>query len=201
VKGTIRHVANNKVAYVRMATFSTGSHGELRDAVDRLYRRAAAGLVLDLRGNGGGLLDEAVLAASVFLERGQRVVSTRSRTQGETTYRAVGDPVPRKPIVLLVDHNTASAAEILTAALSEHRLATVVGTRTFGKGTFQQALDLPNGGALDLTIGRFFTANGSSTLNNGIEPDVHAADNPKTNPDEGLRRALAVLGGKLGGGG
>ena len=199
VRGTIRRAGGERVAYVRMASFTAGSHGELRDAVDRLYRRGAAGLVLDLRGNGGGLLDEAVLAASVFLRDGQRVVSTKSRTQGSRTYRALGDPVPRKPVVVLVDHDTASAAEILTAALSEHGLATVVGTRTFGKGTFQQALDLPNGGALDLTIGRFFTANGSSTLNNGIAPDVHAADQPRTKLDEGLRRALAVLGRKLGG--
>jgi carboxyl-terminal processing protease len=200
VQGTIRRAANRKVGYLRMATFSAGSHGELRDAVDRLYRRGAAGLVLDLRGNGGGLLDEAVLSASVFLSGGQRVVSTKSRTEGDRTYHAVGDPVPRKPMVVLVDHDTASAAEILTAALSEHRLATVVGTRTFGKGTFQQALDLPNGGALDLTVGRFFTANGSSTLNNGIRPDVHAADDSRTKPDDGLTRALAVLGGRLGGG-
>jgi carboxyl-terminal processing protease len=194
VKGTIRHADGKKVAYVRFATFSEGAHGELRDAVDRLYRRGAQGLVLDLRGNGGGLLDEAVLSASVFLRKGQRVVSTRSRTQGNTNYDALGDPVARKPVVILVDHDTASAAEILTAALAEDHLATVVGTRTFGKGTFQQALDLPNGGALDLTIGRFFTANGSSTLNKGIVPDVHAAD------EEALQRGLAVLGAKLGGG-
>jgi carboxyl-terminal processing protease len=133
----------------------------------------------------------------VFLKDGQRVVSTRSRTQGDQTYDAVGDPVERKPIVVLVDHNTASAAEILTAALEEDHLATVVGTRTFGKGTFQQALDLPNGGALDLTIGRFFTANGTSTLDNGIKPEVRAADDPGTKPDEGLNRALAVLSAKL----
>jgi carboxyl-terminal processing protease len=201
VKGMIRRADGDKVAYVRFATFSEGAHGELREAVDRLYQGGAQGLVLDLRGNGGGLLDEAVLSASVFLHKGERVVSTRSRTQGDTNYDAVGDPVRPKPIVVLVDHDTASAAEILTAALAEHHLATVVGTRTFGKGTFQQALDLPNGGALDLTIGRFFTANGSSTLNDGIVPNVHAADNPRTkNDDEALRRALAILGGKLGGG-
>jgi carboxyl-terminal processing protease len=200
VKGTIRRADGSKVAYVRFATFSAGAHGELRAAVDRLYRRGAQGLVLDLRGNGGGLLDEAVLSSSVFLHKGQRVVSTKSRTEGDTNYDAVGDPVARKPIVVLVDHDTASAAEILTAALAEHHLATVVGIRTFGKGTFQQALDLPNGGALDLTIGRFFTANGSSTLNKGIEPDVRAADNAKTKADEALRRGLSVLGGKLGGG-
>ena len=200
VKGAIRRAGGERIAYVRFATFSEGAHGELRDAVDRLYRRGAQGLLLDLRGNGGGLLDEAVLSASVFLRKGQRVVSTKSRTEGDTDYDALGDPVAREPIVVLVDHHTASAAEILTAALAEHHLATVVGTRTFGKGTFQQALDLPNGGALDLTIGRFFTANGGSTLDKGIVPEVHAADNPQTGDDEALRRAVAVLRGELGGG-
>src|SRR5213079_1461037 len=143
----------------------------------------------DLRGNGGGLLNEAVLSASVFLPKGERVVETASRSEGHRVYKALGDPVPTKPIVVLVDHDTASAAEILTAALAEHHLATVVGTRTFGKGTFQQAIDL--------TVGRFYTANGTSTLDKGIKPDVHAADNPHTSRDEALAKALAVLRSKL----
>src|SRR5207244_1160398 len=125
VRGRIRRAAGDPVADVQFSTFSSGAHGELRSAVDRLYRRGADGLVLDLRGNGGGLLDEAVLSASVFLRKGQRVVSTRSRTQGHRVYNAEGFPLARKPIVILVDHHTASAAEILTAALAEHGLATV----------------------------------------------------------------------------
>jgi carboxyl-terminal processing protease len=200
VRGVVRRDGGAKVGYVRFSTFSEGAHGELRAAVDRLLTQGADGLVLDLRGNGGGLLNEAVLSASVFLGKGERVVETSSRTQGHRTYRALGDPVPRKPMVVLVDHDTASAAEILTAALSEHHLATVVGTRTFGKGTFQQAIDLPSGGALDLTVGRFFTANGTSTLDRGIKPDVHAADDPATGRDEALAKALAVLRPKLRGG-
>src|SRR3954454_2467179 len=130
VHGRIRHADGHSLADIRFTTFSSGAHGELRDAVDRLYRRGADGLLLDMRGNGGGLLDEAVLAASIFLNKGQRVVSTKSRTQGNRVYNAQGFPVARKPMVVLVDHNTASAAEILTAALAEHGLATVVGTRT-----------------------------------------------------------------------
>jgi carboxyl-terminal processing protease len=197
VHGRMRRADGQPVADIRFTTFSSGAHGELRDAADRLYRRGADGLLLDMRGNGGGLLDEAVLAASIFLNKGERVVSTKSRTQGDRVYRAQGFPVARKPIVVLVDGNTASAAEILTAALAEHGLATVVGTRTFGKGTFQQAINLDNGGALDLTIGRFFTANGTSTLDKGIKPDIHAADNLKTKRDEAQQRALAVLGHEL----
>ena len=125
------------------------------------------------------------------------VVRTDSRTQGAANYRAVGGNLPEEPTVVLINRDTASAAEILTAALAEYDLATIVGTRSFGKGTFQEVIHLAAGGALDLTVGQYFTANGASLANKGIQPDVTAADRPKTKPDEGLRRALAVLAVKL----
>src|SRR5213078_75531 len=139
----------------------------------------AKGLVLDLRGNPGGQLNESVLAASLFLKKGQRVVSTRSRTQGTKVYDAVGDPLPSHPTVVLIDHNSASAAEILASALGEHHVATIVGTRSFGKGTFQEVIHLAAGGALDLTVGQYFTADGTSLAGKGIQPDVKARDDPK----------------------
>lgn len=197
-RGQMRHVDGRDVAYVRFVTFSAGAHAEVANAVKRLYARGAQGLVLDLRGNGGGLLDEAVLCASIFLHEGQLVVSTKSRTQGDRKYQAVGNPVARKPVVVLIDGNTASAAEILTAALADHGLATVVGTRSYGKGVFQDVLTLNSGGALDLTVGRYFTPDGVSLAGKGIKPDDRAKDNPKTKGvDEGLQRGLAVLGSEL----
>jgi len=98
--------------------------------------------------------------------------------------------------VVLINHDTASAAEILTSALADHHLAIIVGTRSFGKGTFQEVLHLAAGGALDLTVGEYLTADGTSLAGKGISPDVHAADNPQTAPDEGLQKALAVLAEK-----
>jgi carboxyl-terminal processing protease len=196
-QGEIRRAGRNKVAYVRYATFSAGAHGELRSTLERLYRSGAQGLVLDLRGNGGGLLNEAVLSASVFLPKDELVVSTDGRTMGHRDYQAVGDPLPRHPTVVLIDHHTASAAEILASALADHHLATIVGTRSFGKGTFQEVIHLAAGGALDLTVGQYFTANGTSLANKGIRPDVKAADRPKTGQDEGSSRALAVLAEKM----
>jgi carboxyl-terminal processing protease len=193
VQGTIKHVDGKKIAYVIFSTFSEGAHGELRDEIERLYRRGAEGLILDLRGNGGGLLNEAVLSASIFVEEGN-IVSTRSRTEGEHDYQAVGDAIEPKPTVVLVNRDTASAAEILTAALKENDLATVVGTRTYGKGVFQEVMDLPAGGALDLTIGQYLTADGTSILGVGVKPDVRVEDDPDTPEDEALDRALAVLG-------
>ena len=108
------------------------------------------------------------------------VASTDSRTLGHRDYRAVGGALPSHPTVVLIDHNTASAAEILTSALADHHVATVVGTRSYGKGTFQEVIHLPAGGALDMTVGKYFTADGTSLLGTGIKPDVHAADNPNT---------------------
>jgi carboxyl-terminal processing protease len=194
--GELKQAGGTKAAYVQLRTFSEGAHADLARVLKRLDRKGAGGLVLDLRGNGGGLLNEAVLCASLFLQKGQLVVSTDSRTMGHRDYDALGNPLPSHPTVVLINHDTASAAEILASALADHHLATIVGTRSFGKGTFQEVLDLAAGGALDLTVGEYLTADGISLTGKGIRPDVHAADNPKTARDEGLDKALAVLAEK-----
>jgi carboxyl-terminal processing protease len=195
-RAELRDVNSQSVGYVQLAAFSSGAHGDLREALERLYRRGAEGLVLDLRGNGGGLLNEAVLTSSLFVEDGT-VVSTESRAQGEREYEATGDALDPRPTVVLTDGNTASAAEILASALSDYDLATLVGTRTFGKGTFQEVIHLPAGGALDLTVGEYLTADGVSLANKGISPEVRAADDVDTQRDEALQKALSVLAPEL----
>ncbi len=183
-----------KLGYVRMVSFSEGVHALLREAVQKLERRGAEGIVLDLRANPGGLLEEAVLSASVFLPEGKVVVSTDSRTQGHAVYKAVGGSLPKVPVVVLIDGNTASAAEILTAALADDAGAKVVGTRSYGKGVFQQELKLSNGGALKLTVGEYFTPDGVNLAkSHGIHPDIRVRDNSATPSDEVLDRALRAL--------
>jgi len=198
VTARVEAVGGRKLGYVRLAAFSEGSHGALRDAVRRARRQGAEGLVLDLRANGGGLLQEAVLAASVFLPEGEVVVSTESRTQGRSVHRTEGDSLPSRPVVVLIDRNTASAAEILAAALADNAGAAVVGPRSFGKGVFQQEIGLSNGGALKLTIGEYFTPDGANLAGSGIQPDVRARDRLGTERDEARERALGVLSGRLG---
>ena len=196
-KGRLVTVGGTKVGVAALSTFSDGAHGKLRDQVNSLLRQGAKGIVLDLRGNGGGLLQEGRLVASIFVDKGL-IVSTRGRSSPEQKLSAAGGAISSKvPVVVLVDGGTASAAEIVTGALRDHHRATVVGTRTFGKGVFQEIEPLSNGGALDLTVGRYFLPNGENLTGRGIEPQVPARDNPRTKRDEALDRALSTLRSKV----
>jgi carboxyl-terminal processing protease len=195
-----------KIGVVALAQFGSGAHAEVYDALQKLVKRGAKRFVFDLRGNGGGLVSEAQLIASAFIRSGP-IVTTKGRNVKAQTLDATGDPiVPTDPLVVLVDKGTASASEIVTGALQDTDRATVVGTRTFGKGVFQQVIELANGGALDITAGQYFTPKGrnlggrgvttGSTVNTGagIKPDVTAKDDPDTlRRDEGLEKALAVV--------
>jgi carboxyl-terminal processing protease len=198
VIGRLRQAGGVPVAYVQLLGFSRGAHAELRDEIEKLDDQGAKALVLDLRGNGGGLLTEGILTSSLFVEDGA-IVSTQRRSGGDETFDAVGDALPGRPIVVLINGDTASASEILTAALHDSGLATVVGETTFGKGTFQEVIPLDNGGALDLTVGEYLTRGGDSVNGVGIPPDVKARDIPKTRRDEALARALQELAPELSG--
>ncbi len=178
---------------VELLTFTQGAHGALREAIDELDDDGAEGIVLDLRGNGGGLLTEAVLVASQFIEDGE-IVTTEGRTKPERVFEAQGDAIDEEiEVVVLVDGGSASASEIVTGALRDTERAIVVGERTFGKGVFQEVQPLSNGGALDLTVGSYFLPDGDNISDRGIAPDVKAVDKPNTERDEALPDALEVL--------
>lgn len=193
VSSRLKSVGGRKLGYMRMTSFTEGVHAAVAAQLRRLQKQGAEGLVLDLRGNGGGLLEEAVLTASVFLPKDETVVSTRSRSEGNAVYKTKGGNLPALPIAILIDRNTASAAEILTAALADDAGAKTIGTRSYGKGVFQQEVDLSNGGALKLTVGEYYTPRGVNLAGKGIHPDVRAPDLPGTARDEGLERALLLL--------
>ncbi|MDX6636350.1 MAG: carboxyl-terminal processing protease [Solirubrobacterales bacterium] len=200
VSRRVERVERRKLGYVRLFSFSEGAHGQLANAVRRVRKEGAEGIVLDLRHNPGGLLEEAVRTASLFLSEGEVVVSTNSRSQGESTYETSGGQITKLPLVVLIDGGTASAAEILTAALADDGGAETVGTRSFGKGVFQEEQALSNGGALKLTVGEYFTPKGVNLAeSHGIHPDVKVKDNPKTKADEAEQRAFEVLAGQVGG--
>jgi carboxyl-terminal processing protease len=191
-----------KLGVVALATFSPGAHGEVAEAVAKQLHEGVRGIVLDLRANGGGLVEEARLIASLFIAHGT-IVSTRGRTQPSETITATGDPLaPTIPMVVLVDHDTASSSEITTAALQDHHRATVVGTHTFGKGVFQEEEPLSNGGALDITVGEYFTPNGRNLGGGGVKqgagitPEVPLANDVVDTP-QGLTAALNTLAAKV----
>jgi carboxyl-terminal processing protease len=202
VASQTRTVHGVKLGVVALATFSPGAHGEVRTAVEReLHAAHARGIVLDLRANGGGLVEEARLIASIFIPKG-KIVTTRGRAQPTDTLTAAGDAIsPSIPVVVLVDSNTASASEIVTAALQDHHRATVVGTHTFGKGVFQEEQPLSNGGALDITVGEYFTPNGRNLGGGGVKqgagviPEVLVPHGVDT--EHGLSVALDTLAAKV----
>jgi carboxyl-terminal processing protease len=202
-EGRMEHRKGRSIGYVSLSQFTSGAHAAVSQKVRDLLKRGARGVVLDLRGNGGGLLQEGVLVASVFIPEGT-IVTTRGRSRPEQTYTASGDAIAKNvPVVVLVDHGTASASEIVTGALQDRRRATVVGKRTFGKGVFQEIEGLSNGGALDITVGQYFTPKGRNLgphtgSPGGIVPDVTVADDPKTPRDEALNKALDVVAVKTG---
>ncbi len=186
-----------------LTSFTQGAGAELRANVNKALHAGARGLILDLRENGGGLLDEGVNVASIFIPDGT-IVSTDGRSQPRQVYTAKGNAISTSiPLVVLVDRGTASAAEIVTGALQDRGRATVVGTHTYGKGVFQEIEPLPNGGALDITVGEYFTPDGHNLGGGGvregagIKPNVYAIDNPHTQPDEALQVAERTVSAKL----
>ena len=200
VESSLRTVDGKRLAVVSLASFPNGAHGEVRVAIDRRRRGGARGVLLDLRGNGGGLLDEAVRVAGVFIARGP-IVIIDGRTRKRRVLRARGGAISQDfPVVALVDRDTASAAEIVAGALQDRGRAKIVGTRTFGKGVFQQVTKLPNGGGLDITVGQYFTPRGRNLGGGGVRPGSGIPpDVPVRNAagEEGLRAGLRTLAAQV----
>jgi carboxyl-terminal processing protease len=164
------------IIYVKISTFNEQTHANLVKQVDALKKslgRAPRGFVIDLRNNPGGLLDQAINVSDAFLEKGA-IVLTRGRL-AEETQRAnarPGDIADGKPIVVLINGGSASASEIVAGALQDHKRATVIGTRSFGKGSVQTIIPLGSNGAIRLTTARYYTPSNRSIQAKGIEPDI-----------------------------
>ena len=204
VDGRLVVFRGTKIAVIELATFEvTGIHTEVADALRRLLRRGAQAIVLDLRDNGGGLVSEAQLVASLFIRHGV-IVTTRGRTQPTQTLYATGQPLAAsQPMAVLVNGGTASAAEIVTGALQVAHRAIVVGTHTYGKGVYQEVRGLSNGGAIDITVGEYFLPNGKNLgagglrRGHGIQPNVVVAAPVTAHGDPVLAAALRRLAAQV----
>ncbi|MBI4381796.1 MAG: S41 family peptidase [candidate division NC10 bacterium] len=166
------------IGYIKIMSFSEQSGRDLQQAVQTLTEKVVKGVILDLRGNNGGLFNESIRAAELFLEEGQPVVSTASRHKNEAAqYKAAhAGALAKVPMIVLVNGGSASASEIVTAALQDLKRALIVGSKTYGKGSVQTIIPLKDGSALRLTTARYVTPGGRSIDGVGIQPDLVVRD-------------------------
>jgi carboxyl-terminal processing protease len=189
------------VGYIPLQTFNENAAEEVEAAAAKLVNDGARGIVLDLRDNGGGIVDQSLAVSSLFLKRGQSIVNVRSRNMAEEVARASGDQLATQPpMVVLTDGGTASASEIVAGSLQDHDRALVVGTTSFGKGLVQSVFPLDGGYALKITTGKWYTPSGRSihrertllpdgrfveTRPDSLETEAEKRDRPKYSSDAG----------------
>ncbi len=205
VNYNVNQEGNLRVGYIKLDEFSSHAAEQMKRAIEDLSEKQVSGFVLDLRGNPGGLLFSSVEIARMWIEKGA-IVSTIDRRGGDQKFSANGTALTELPLVVLVDNYSASASEILAGALQENKRATLVGTRTYGKGTVQSVHSLSDGSGLAVTIARYYPPSGTDINHKGIAPDVEIDLNTETqqslvsNPsligtkaDPQYARAIAVL--------
>lgn len=199
---SVRHHIEDEIGYIRISSFTDKTTSGLREALEEIKEELGdnlQGIVLDLRNNPGGLLNEAVDVSDTFLDRGE-IVSTRTRNDRNIQrYNARGgDSIDSKSLVVLINGGSASASEIVAGALQDHERAVVVGTQSFGKGSVQTVIPLSTDGAMSLTTAYYFTPSGNSIQGEGIVPDVVVEQLRLDNTEAlGNRRTEASLRGSL----
>lgn len=174
---SVRHRVEGNAGYIRITTFSQNTEPGLKDAIKSIKEELGnklSGYVLDLRNNPGGLLDQAIAVSDAFLDKGE-IVSTRGRSEKDTKRdnATPGDLAEGLPIVILINGGSASASEIVSGALQDHKRAILLGTDSFGKGSVQTVIPLPGHGAMRLTTARYYTPSGRSIQAKGIVPDIY----------------------------
>ena len=173
---SVRHNIINNVGYVRLTTFSETTTDSMKKSIEKIKKQTAGkfqGLILDLRNNPGGLLNQSISVTDAFLDDGE-IVSTKGRNDEDTTrtFAQPGDILNDQPLVILINSGSASASEIVAGALKDHGRAIILGTRSFGKGSVQSIIPIPGNGAIRLTTARYYTPSGISIQAKGIEPDI-----------------------------
>lgn len=201
LKSVILKFKKDNIAYIRITEFSENTDKEFDDAMNKIITRGSKGIILDLRNDPGGLLDKAVAVANRMIPPGKVVVSEEdSSNKKENIYTHGGDKLSALPAVVLINGGSASAAEILAGALRDDRGITLVGNKSFGKGSVQQLMDLPGGSSIKITIAKWLTPNGNYIMKKGIEPDIKIKitdDDYKKKRDPQLDKALEIIKEKI----
>ena len=198
---SVRAEVKEDIGYIRITKFNEQTFSGLQRAIGDMRDQIGPeikGLVIDLRNNPGGLLDQAISVSDAFLDKGE-IVSTRPRdTQNTERYNArTGDLAEGLPVVVLINDGSASASEIVAGALQDHRRAVIMGTRSFGKGSVQTILPMPGNVALRLTTARYYTPSGKSIQEVGIVPDIIVPQARVESIEGDIRRSEASLNGAL----
>ena len=173
---SVRHNIIDNVGYIRLTTFSETTTSSMLKAIEKIKTSTGSkfqGLILDLRNNPGGLLNQSISVSDAFLNNGE-IVSTKGRNKSDASriFAQPGDVIENEPLVILINSGSASASEIVAGALKDHGRAIILGTRSFGKGSVQSIIPLPGNGAIRLTTSRYYTPSGISIQAKGIDPDI-----------------------------
>lgn len=197
-------VLENNIGYINITSFDEDSGKEFKNAYNELNKKGIKSLIIDLRNNGGGIVDEALEIADYILEKNATILITKDRDGNEEIEKSTKNPIIKVPIVALVNENTASASEILTAALKENGKATVVGEKTYGKGVIQELITLSDGSGIKITTEEYYTPNRNKINEVGITPDkevslpetVTSSYNIERKYDTQLKEAIRILENK-----
>jgi|TARA_B110000261_G_C13053461_1_gene345193 carboxyl-terminal processing protease len=191
---------NNKIGYLRLKSFNQNSDEQLFEKINNFEKKnKLTGYILDLRNNPGGLLNQAISITDFFLNDGE-IVSTKGRKISETRkfFSKRGDGINKKPLIVIINNGSASASEIVSGALKDHKRAIILGERTYGKGSVQSIIPLRNGGGLRLTISKYYLPSGKSISKIGVLPDIFVEEVGKdfkinTDTDNQLKYAVDLL--------
>lgn len=194
-------VLENNIGYIEFSSFDDGTAEEFKTKFEELQGKGIKSLIIDLRNNGGGIVDEALEIANYILDKDSVILYEVDKNNNETVEKTTDDPTINMPIVILTNENTASSSEILAGALKDHKKATIVGEKTYGKGVIQRLLTLPDGSGLKITSEKYLTPNRTEINKVGIEPDekvelpetVTNILNVEKNEDTQLQKAIEIL--------
>ena len=194
-------VLEKNIGYIAFSSFDDGTAEEFKNKFQELEKQGIKSLIIDLRNNGGGIVDEALSIANYILDKDSVILYEVDKNNNETVEKTTDDPIINIPIVVLTNGNTASSSEILAGALKDHKKATIVGEKTYGKGVIQQLLTLPDGSGLKITSEKYLTPNRTEINKIGIEPDekvelpesVISVLNVERNEDTQLQKAIEIL--------
>jgi carboxyl-terminal processing protease len=202
IKSVVSKLIDDKVGYLRLGAFNQNSSDQLKKQISKIEKnKKLTGYILDLRNNPGGLLSQAIKVTDFFINDGE-IVSTKGRKNRENRkfFAKIGDKIKGKPLIVLINNGSASAAEIVAGALQDHKRAILLGETTFGKGSVQSIIPLKNKGAIRLTISKYYLPSGKSISNVGVSPDIMVEEKGEefsinTTTDNQLNYAVNLLNG------